>query len=69
MPVLRRAARAEWGPLLRTVRAALAASRLRAIPVTLTAVGLTLVFQFVQNQAWGYRTIQNIGSVQADEHL
>ncbi|MFF3546662.1 hypothetical protein [Streptomyces platensis] len=69
MPVLRRAARAEWGPLLRTVRAELAASRLRAIPVTLTAVGLTLVFHFVQNQAWGYRTIQNIGSVQADEHL
>ncbi|MCF3144680.1 hypothetical protein IQ293_15665 [Streptomyces platensis] len=69
MPVLRRAARAEWGPLLRTVRAAPAASRLRAIPVTLTAVGLTLVFQFVQNQAWGYRAVQNIGSVQADEHL
>ncbi|MCR8578032.1 hypothetical protein [Streptomyces sp. Isolate_219] len=69
VPLLRRAARAEWGPLLRTVRAALAASRLRAIPLTLTAVVLTLVFQFVQNQAWGYRTVQNIGSVQADEHL
>ncbi|GFE25176.1 hypothetical protein [Streptomyces nigrescens] len=69
VPLLRRAARAEWGPLLRTVRAALAASRLRAIPMTLTAVVLTLVFQFVQNQAWGYQTVQNIGSVQADEHL
>ena len=33
--------------------------------MTLTAVRLTLVFQFVQNQAWGYRAVQNIGSVQA----
>ncbi|MGW2416064.1 hypothetical protein ACWCV5_28390 [Streptomyces tubercidicus] len=69
VPVLRRAARAEWGALLRTVRSALAASRLRAIPMTLTAVALTLVFQFVQNQDWGYQAVQNIGSVQADEHL
>ena len=68
-PALRRAARAEWGPLLRTVRSALAARKLRAIAMTLTAVCLTLTFQFVQNQPWGYRPIQNIGSVQADEHL
>ncbi|MFD8548922.1 hypothetical protein [Streptomyces sp. NPDC059649] len=67
--VLRRAARAEWGPLLRTVRSELVTARLRAIPVTLAAVGLTLVFQFVQNQAWGYHAIQDIGSVQAYEHL
>ncbi|MGG7574343.1 hypothetical protein [Streptomyces sirii] len=66
---LRRAARAEWGPLLRTVRSALVASKLRAIPVTLGAVGLTLVFQYVQNQPWGYRAVQDIGSVQAWEHL
>ncbi|MFF8313000.1 hypothetical protein ACF05W_03595 [Streptomyces lydicus] len=69
MPVLRRAARAEWGPLLRTVRSALTVAKLRAIPVTLAAVGLTLVFQFVQNQAWGYQAVQDIGSVQAWEHL
>ena len=66
---LLRVARAEWGPLLRTVRCALSAKRLRAIPMTLTAVCLTLAFQVVQNQSWGYRTVQNIGSVQADEHL
>ncbi|MFD9210292.1 hypothetical protein ACFVZM_28925 [Streptomyces sioyaensis] len=66
---LRRFARGEWGPLLWTARSALAARRLRAIPVTLAAVGLTLVFQCVQNQAWGYRAVQDIGSVQAWEHL
>ncbi|MFF4696002.1 hypothetical protein [Streptomyces chattanoogensis] len=67
--VLRRAARAEWGPLLRTGWSALAARKLRAIPVTLTAVCLTLVLQTVQNQPWGYRPVQDIGSVQAYEHL
>ncbi len=66
---LRRFARAEWGPLLRTVRCSLVTDKLRAIPLTLTAVCLTLAFQFVQNQAWGYQTVQNIGSVQAYEHL
>lgn len=66
---LRRFARAEWGPLLRTVRSSLVTDKLRAIPLTLTAVCLTLAFQFVQNQAWGYQTVQNIGSVQAYEHL
>ncbi|GAU69509.1 hypothetical protein SSP35_12_01570 [Streptomyces sp. NBRC 110611] len=67
--VLRRAARAEWGPLFGTVRSALAAKKLRAIPLTLTAICLTVVFQFVQNQAWGYRTVQDIGAIQAWEHL
>ncbi|MEW1753639.1 hypothetical protein ACIQU1_32025 [Streptomyces angustmyceticus] len=51
------------------VGASLVTARLRAIPVTLTAVCLTLVFHFVQNQAWGYRAVQNVGSVQAWEHL
>jgi hypothetical protein len=51
------------------VTSALAERKLRAIPVTLAAVLLTLVFQIVQNQPWGYRPIQNIGSVQAGEHL
>ncbi|QRX91870.1 hypothetical protein [Streptomyces noursei] len=69
LSVLRRAARAEWGPLLRTVWPTLVARRLRAVPLTLTAVGLTLTFHFVQNQSWGYRAVQNIGSVQAYEHL
>ncbi|WP_275464992.1 hypothetical protein [Streptomyces noursei] len=66
---LRRAARVEWGPLLRTVWPTLVARRLRAIPLTLAAVGLTLAFHFIQQQPWGYRTVQNIGSVQAYEHL
>ncbi|MEU9119224.1 hypothetical protein AB0C96_05080 [Streptomyces sp. NPDC048506] len=67
--LVRRAARAEWGPLLLTVWSALVARKLRAIPVTLAAVCLTVVFQFVQNQPWGYQTVQDIGSVQAWEHL
>jgi hypothetical protein len=66
---LRRAARAEWGPLAARVRSALSAKGLRAIWMTLTAVCLTLAFQVVQNQSWGYQAVQNIGSVQADEHL
>ncbi|MGW7579056.1 hypothetical protein [Streptomyces sp. NPDC054765] len=69
MSALRRAAWAEWGPLLRTVRSSLVVAKLRAIPVTLGAVCLTLVFQFAQKQAWGYHTVQDIGSVQAYEHL
>ncbi|MEU4843690.1 hypothetical protein [Streptomyces gilvosporeus] len=68
-PALRRAARAEWGPLLRTGWSALAAKKLRAIPLTLTAVCLTLALQVIQNQPWGYQPVQNIGSVQAYEHI
>lgn len=68
-PALRRFARTEWGPLLGTVRSSLVTDKLRAIPLTLAAVSLTVVLQFVQNQAWGYQTVQNIGSVQAYEHL
>ncbi|MFC5724646.1 hypothetical protein ACFP1Z_31285 [Streptomyces gamaensis] len=62
---LRRAARAEWGPLAGTVRTALVRRRLRAIPMTLSAVALTALFQIVQNQSWGYEPVQRIGSVQA----
>ncbi|MBT2383253.1 hypothetical protein [Streptomyces sp. ISL-11] len=62
---LRRAARTEWGPLVRTVRRAVTHDRLRAIPMTLSAVGLTAVFQIVQNQPWGFEPVQRLGSVQA----
>ncbi|MEU7042326.1 hypothetical protein AB0A77_14855 [Streptomyces varsoviensis] len=62
---LRRAARAEWGPLLGTVREALVRKKLRAIPMTIAAVCLTSVLQIVQNQPWGYEPVQRIGSVQA----
>ncbi|MFF7727849.1 hypothetical protein [Streptomyces sp. NPDC008001] len=62
---LRRAARTEWGPLAGTVRRALVRRKFRAIPMTLTAVVLTAVFQIVQNQSWGFEPVQKIGSVQA----
>lgn len=59
----------EWGPLFRSVRDALAARRWRAVPLTLVAVCLTALFQFVQNQDWGYQPVQNIGSVRAEDPL
>ncbi|MFI9002660.1 hypothetical protein [Streptomyces sp. NPDC053541] len=62
-------ARREWGPLFGTVRAALVARRWRAVPMTLAAVCLTSVFQLVQNQDWGYRPVQDIGSVRAEDPL
>jgi hypothetical protein len=69
MNTLARWARAEWGLLFVTVRGALAERRLRAIPMTIGAVCLTAVLQFVQNQSWGFRFVQNIGSVRAEEPL
>ncbi|MEV0266020.1 hypothetical protein AB0I49_32430 [Streptomyces sp. NPDC050617] len=62
---LRRAAHAEWGPLLGTVRGVLVRRKLRAVPMTVAAVLLTSVFQIIQNQPWGFEPIQRIGSVQA----
>nr|WP_265861763.1 hypothetical protein [Streptomyces sp. SKN60] len=37
--------------------------------MTLAAVGLTSVFQIVQNQDWGYQPVQDIGSVRAEDPL
>jgi hypothetical protein len=37
--------------------------------MTLAAVCLTSVLQFVQNQSWGFQFVQNIGSVRAEEPL
>ncbi|NEB81287.1 hypothetical protein G3I40_39680 [Streptomyces sp. SID14478] len=62
-------ARREWGPLFGVVRDGLAARKWRAIPLTLAAVCLTAVLQYVQNQPWGYRFVQDIGSVRADDPL
>ncbi|MEU3775193.1 hypothetical protein AB0F11_18650 [Streptomyces sp. NPDC032472] len=62
---LRRFARREWGPLLRTVRDALVRDRWRAVPMTLGAVCLTSAFQVVQNTPWGFQPVQNLGSVKA----
>ncbi|MFF9894310.1 hypothetical protein [Streptomyces longispororuber] len=69
MNTLSRLARAEWGALSRVLRDALAARRLRAIPMTLGAVCLTGLFQYVQNQSWGYRFVQDVGSVRAEDPL
>ncbi len=64
-----RLARAEWGPLYGTVRAGLAARRLRAAPMTLTAVCLATVVHLVHRQPWGYRFIEDVGAVRAEDPL
>lgn len=69
MNTLARLARAEWGLVYVTVREALAKQRWRAMPVTIGAVCLTALLQFVQNQSWGFQFVQNIGSVRAEEPL
>ncbi|WP_055489681.1 hypothetical protein [Streptomyces sp. TP-A0356] len=69
MNTLARLARAEWGLVYVTVRQTLARRSWRAMPMTLTAVCLTSVLQFVQNQSWGFQFVQNIGSVRAEEPL
>ncbi|WP_329465563.1 hypothetical protein [Streptomyces sp. NBC_01431] len=66
---VRRFAGREWGPLFKTVKYALRTQRWRAIPLTLSAVLLTSVCQIVQNQSWGFRPIQVIGSVKAEYPL
>ncbi|WP_188266505.1 MULTISPECIES: hypothetical protein [unclassified Streptomyces] len=60
-------ARREWGPLYAAVRTALVTLRWRAIPMTLTAVFLTSLLHLVQNQDWGYGSVQAIGAVRAED--
>ncbi|MEV6761178.1 hypothetical protein AB0N16_11095 [Streptomyces sp. NPDC051105] len=69
MKSLARRARAEWGPLYATVRGALAKRRLRAAPMAVSAVCLTALLQFVQNQSWGYRFVRDVGGVRAADPL
>ncbi|MFI2199597.1 hypothetical protein ACH47Z_02185 [Streptomyces sp. NPDC020192] len=69
MRTLARWAREEWGLLYVTVREASLKRRLRAIPMTLAAVGLTALLQWVQNQQWGYQFVQNVGAVRAEDPL
>ncbi|MFE7766513.1 hypothetical protein [Streptomyces sp. NPDC057438] len=64
-----RLARAEWGPLYGVLRPALAARRLRAVPMTLAAVCLATVVHLVHRQPWGYRFIENVGAVRAEDPL
>ncbi|MER7980880.1 hypothetical protein [Streptomyces sp. NPDC095817] len=66
---LARRARAEWGPLYLAVSRGLARRRWRAVPVTLGAVCLTAVLQFVQNRSWGFQAVQDLGSVRAEDPL
>ncbi|MEU5050915.1 hypothetical protein [Streptomyces sp. NPDC021096] len=63
---LLRAARTEWGPLYTAVWGTFRRRHAWAIPMTLSAVVLTAVFQIVQNQPWGFGPVQRLGSVQAE---
>ncbi|MFI1587499.1 MULTISPECIES: hypothetical protein [Streptomyces] len=60
-------AQREWGPLWAAVRAGLAGRGLRAIPLTLTALCLIVLFQVAQQHKgyWGYGLVQDIGFVRA----
>ncbi|MCX3061441.1 hypothetical protein [Streptomyces beihaiensis] len=62
-------ARKEWGPLYTAVRDGLAQRGWRAVGMTLAAVCLTALLQYVQNQSWGYQFVQDVGSVRAEEPL
>ncbi|MGV9354067.1 hypothetical protein [Streptomyces misionensis] len=62
-------ARAEWGPLYGTVRGPLPGPCPRAMPVTAAAVSLTALLQFVQNRPWGFRLVQDLGAVRAEDPL
>ncbi|MFF7471661.1 hypothetical protein [Streptomyces sp. NPDC008092] len=69
MTPLARWARAEWGLLYATVRGPLTKRPLRAVPMTAGAVCLTALLQFTQNQSWGYRFVQDVGAVRAEDPL
>ncbi|MCX5260362.1 hypothetical protein OOK27_40520 [Streptomyces canus] len=69
MQTLVRWARAEWGPLYVTVRGPLLRRKWRAVPLALTAVGLTAALHVVHNQSWGYDFVQDAGAVRAADPL
>ena len=69
MQTLARWARAEWGPLYVTVRGPLLRRKWRAVPLALTAVGLTAALHVVHNQSWGYDFVQDAGAVRAADPL
>src|SRR5512147_2612402 len=66
---LARRARTEWGLLYVMVREPLLKLRLRAMPMTVTAVCLTALLQSAQSQSWGYRLVQSAGVVRARDAL
>ncbi|MER6067676.1 hypothetical protein ABT187_02230 [Streptomyces sp. NPDC001817] len=69
MTALARWAREEWGPLCVTVRTVLLKRHLWAVPMTLGAVCLTALLQYVQNRPWGYQFVQDVGAVRAQDPL
>ncbi|MBB5794266.1 hypothetical protein HDA41_002230 [Streptomyces caelestis] len=69
MTTLARWARAEWGPLYAAVRGPLRERRPPAVPMAVAAVCLTAVLHFAHNQLWGYRFVQDIGAVRAEDPL
>ncbi|MBX9393123.1 hypothetical protein K4749_05860 [Streptomyces sp. TRM72054] len=69
MNPLARWARAEWGPLHRTVRAELRVRRARAVAMAIGAVCLTALLHFVHGRSWGYQFVQNVGTVRAEDPL
>jgi hypothetical protein len=69
MTTFARWARAEWGLLYVTVREPLLSRRLRAVPLALGAVCLTAALHFAHNQSWGYRLVQDLGAVRAEDPL
>ncbi|GAB2740570.1 hypothetical protein [Streptomyces bullii] len=69
MTALARWARAEWGPLYTAVRGRLVEKRLRAVPMALGAVCLTVLLHVVHGQSWGYRLVENVGTVRAEDPL
>jgi hypothetical protein len=66
---LARWGRAEWGPLYTAVRGRLRERGPLALPMTLSAVALTAFLQYAQNQPWGYRCVQDLGAVRAEDPL
>ncbi|MGW5047499.1 hypothetical protein [Streptomyces griseoluteus] len=65
-----RLVRREWGPMWAVVRAGLADRGVRAIPLTLTALCLIVLFQVAQHQRssyWGYRLVRDVGFVRATD--
>ncbi|MEU0252527.1 hypothetical protein ABZ299_08455 [Streptomyces sp. NPDC006184] len=69
MRTLARWARAEWGLLYDTVRTPLRERGPAALPMTVGVVCLTALLQYVQNQPWGYRVVQDLGAVRAQDPL
>lgn len=51
------------------VRGTVTERRWRAAPMTVGAVCLTGLTQVVQNQSWGYRIVQDLGAVRAEDPL